>query len=279
MHLKNKGRRGAQVYLVCSAARAGNCTITKGWAYHDFEKSFLAFVSELDLASIINADEQEQKRASLEHECEALRGKLHRIEELQERAFAMENNDPDFIGKKLKELRQQRDATNATLQKKQQELETTTANVKEFYKSKELHEIIARLQGSTSGGDEIYKLRAQVSAKLKSLISKLYVVSAGSMPLTKMARDWLAKHDPEVLEDDTVHHPLSYVARLNGNEHGRYFSVKFKDGGIRNVVPSANDPLEDVEQVWYPADGDEDEDGSTPINIEQLHELCFNKEK
>ena len=64
---KGQGTRGG-TYLICDGAkRRRGCTATR-WRYKDFEASFLAFVTELDVEAMINEDDEARKRRALEGE-------------------------------------------------------------------------------------------------------------------------------------------------------------------------------------------------------------------
>ena len=53
MRYVNRGKSGA--YLVCDGARRGLGCEKTGWRYDQFEASFLSYVQELDLESIVVA--------------------------------------------------------------------------------------------------------------------------------------------------------------------------------------------------------------------------------
>jgi DNA invertase Pin-like site-specific DNA recombinase len=103
---KGPGTRGG-TYLICSnAQRARGCEATR-WRYPDFEASFLAFVEELDLQSIISAGEDAEKRKRLEDDLSALRGELSSVNELMEKTYALlsAGGPPEFVAGKLNELK------------------------------------------------------------------------------------------------------------------------------------------------------------------------------
>jgi DNA invertase Pin-like site-specific DNA recombinase len=64
IHLKRHGRKHPDwEYLVCYHANRGIPCIASGWAYHDFEASFLAFITELDFATISGSENLEKLTA------------------------------------------------------------------------------------------------------------------------------------------------------------------------------------------------------------------------
>ena len=255
MHFENKASHGAGTYLFCSNARRGlGCTVTKSWRYADFETSFLAFVSELDLVSILNSDAQQQTRLNLENEISAMRGKFASIDERMEATFELLTSAKVFATKKLSSLEQERIATQALIADKERELASlqTTGSIDKD----ELHEAIERLQN----GDDIYKLRAEVAQKLRTIISSLYIATVGSDPLIKMAKDAIDDRD----DCDAV---IQFFAEAPST--GRFFEIQFSDGSFRAVQPSEDNPL-DYHQQHSDADH---ETGSLPMNIGAFHQL------
>ena len=106
-----------------------------------------------------------------------------------------------------------------------------------FYESKEqLKALLDRLQQSE--GEDVYKLRAQISSRLKSLVSEIFVAPLGSAPMRGKAITLKGKRIVVVEEQADCE-----------AKHHRYFMVGFKDGTLRSVVPKENDPLEFEEQV------------------------------
>ena len=104
MKLENKGSgaKGGK-YLICdSALRKLGCQSIR-WRYQDFETSFLAFVQELDLESIINASDDAQRRKRLDDELSALRGELASTIELMEKTYALLQSGAatEFVAGKL----------------------------------------------------------------------------------------------------------------------------------------------------------------------------------
>jgi DNA invertase Pin-like site-specific DNA recombinase len=264
IYFENKSR-GA--YLFCNAARRGLecCNIATGWRYDEFEASFLTFVSELDLASILNSASQERARMKLDNEIASLRGKVAAIEQQRDAAFDLigkTTTSSDYVSKKLDELTQHLAVTNEMLQKKEREISALSSEVAAFYKSKELPEVIAKLQ---NGGDQTYKLRAQIASKLKSLITSLFVAPVGSAPLVAKAKTFIEKHGDDV--DDLI----TFMAKIDPDE-GRFFAVTFKDGSTRSVQPSPDDPWDYVQQTGQ-LDDMSFEDSTLPGAIEEFHRL------
>ena len=92
----------------------------------------------------------------------------------------------------------------------------------------------------------MYKLRSQISSRLKSLVSDIFVAPLGSAPLTRKSIKFLKKNHP-VDGLDVAEHLKSQLAQERENR--RYFLIGFKDGTVRGVYPEQGDPLEFEEQV------------------------------
>jgi DNA invertase Pin-like site-specific DNA recombinase len=232
---KGRGPKGG-TYLVCDSARRGlGCEKTR-WRYSDFEASFLAFVKELDLESLVRNESETKTRADLDNEITALRGRLASLDEKRERTFelfAKSGRAADFVGQKLHELEAERAQVTDALAQRESERDRLKSELSGFYESKEqIKALLDRLQRSK--GEDVYKLRAQISARLKSLVAEVLVAPLGSAPMTgkaitlKEGRITVVEHEDR---DPDAKHP-------------RYFLIGFKDGTLRAVVPKEHDPLE-----------------------------------
>ena len=106
MHFESKGSgpRGG-TYLVCDLVRRNMGCPSVRWRYNDFEASFLAFVSELDLGAVLKSDADGEKRAELERQIDSLKGELSQIESEQAAAFELHKRGVslEFIGRKMAE--------------------------------------------------------------------------------------------------------------------------------------------------------------------------------
>jgi DNA invertase Pin-like site-specific DNA recombinase len=227
---KGSGPKDRGTYLVCDRARRGLGCEKTAWRYNEFEASFLAFVSELDLDNIIRDD---KNFINLENEIAALHGKLAGILEQQERTyelFAKAGKAADFVGKKLNDLAAQQEQLDTSIRQKEKESIALKSELAEFHRGKDqIKSLIEQINGKDS-----YVLRAQIAARIKSLISSLIIAPAGYRPTKKT--------DADVINPLIDKLPDEYKIRQ------RYFCVGFKDGIVQGVFPSDEDPL-DFEQV------------------------------
>lgn len=243
---KGSGAKGG-TYLVCGKAQRGlGCSGTR-WRYRDFEASFLAFVQELDVESIIRSDEDANKRKSLENELGSLRGELASVSDLMEKTYNVlsEGGPADFLAKKLTELGSKRDELTERLRAKETEQEQFLAHESEFYNSKEeIRELVAKLQMPAS--DELYKVRAQIVARLKALVETLLIAPQGALPrMQKSITQLKALSHRE--NDDVIVHMEQMASRPDQSR--RYFAVGFRNSAVRAVFPKYGDPLQFEQQV------------------------------
>jgi DNA invertase Pin-like site-specific DNA recombinase len=249
MRFENKGPgpKGG-TYLVCDAARRGLHCEKTAWRYDQLEASFLAFVKEIDLESLMRSEAETKQRAELDNNIAALKGRLGSVQEQRERTYGLfleSTLASGFVSQKLNELEQQRVELENAIQEKEKERVALSSDLSEFYESKEqIKALIERLQKSQ--GDEIYKLRSQIASRLKSLVSTVLVASVGSAPLTRNVINFLKNnHDSEAT--NVISHLSERLS--DERENRRWFAIGFKDGSTRAVYPTEHDPLQFEEQV------------------------------
>jgi DNA invertase Pin-like site-specific DNA recombinase len=230
MRFENKGSRPkAGTYLVCDRARRGLDCEKTGWKYDDLEASFLTYVQEIDLTSLIHTEADTAKRKELADEIAALSGEIATTNEQQERAYELflkGGSKSDFVAQKLSELDQKGLQLGDALKQKENDLVALTADLSRFYESKDqIKALVEQIQ--TRDGHDAYKLRSLLASKLKSIVLSMSVASVGT---TRLAPD----------PDPTLNHEW---------EHRRYFLLEFKDGSARAVYPDPNDPMQFAEQI------------------------------
>lgn len=244
---KGSGSKGG-TYLVCSNAQRRHGCNGARWRYADFETSFLASsIHELDLESIINANEDATKRQELEQELSAIRGELASLSNLMEKTYAMLNagGPPEFIAGKLNELVSRQDGLSRRLTEKETEQSELNARDSRFYSSKEqIRGLVGKLQMPPS--DELYKLRAQIASRLKVLVETLLIAPQGAMPVMQKSIDQL--REISTGEDGDVIAHMEQMA-AHPDQSRRYFAVGFRDAAVLAVFPSYGDPLQYEQQV------------------------------
>jgi DNA invertase Pin-like site-specific DNA recombinase len=269
---KGTGTRGG-TYLVCGNSQRGRgCEATR-WRYQDFEASFLAFVQELDLDSIIDANGDAEKRKNFEAELAALRGEASSVAELMEKTYAVlsAGGAPEFIASKLNDLSAKQSEVGQRLALKEAERDAFQARDSRFYTGREeIKELVKKLQAPAS--DELYKLRAQISARLKGLVDTLLIAPRGALPSTSGSLERLLDMTEDEVEDLL---PDPHLMKMPADESRRYFAVGFRDTAvIRVVFPTYSNPLQFELQIW--ADQPDKTEGGGALSawsLQQLEEL------
>lgn len=231
---KGVGAKGG-TYLICDGAqRRLGCPATR-WRYADFEASLLAFVEELDLDTIINANDDATLRKAIQDERSALQGELAEKTLAAEQAFASlaAGGPVEFLSGKLAliDVRKKELAKllqeNAERQKTIDEMRSRLGTSRE-----EIRELVQRLQSEPN--DEIYRIRAQIASRLRSIVTGISVAPLGSRPITLRSAEKLGALTQgeaadvidfmqEVATDPEASHP--------------YFAVGFEGGEVRVVFP------------------------------------------
>jgi DNA invertase Pin-like site-specific DNA recombinase len=244
---ENKGSAKRGTYLVCgNAVRGRGCEATR-WRYQEFEASFLAFVQELDLESIINANEDAEKRKGLEDELRAIRGEMSSVTDLMEKTFAVlsAGGPPEFVAGKLNEQTARQSELRQRLASKEAEQQQFNARESRFYASREeIKELVKKLQMPAS--DELYKIRAQIASRLKALVETLLIAPQGSLPTMRRTIERLRG-----ITDGETDDVIARMQRLADHPHQArpYFAVGFRDAAVRVVYPTRDDPLLFEKQV------------------------------
>jgi hypothetical protein len=168
MHYQDKGK--GHKYFVCYSATAGKgCSARTGWDYPQFESSFVKFVRDIDFNSIVSTDAESMAKLELENEITGMKGELENMEErLSVFADAMKKENVDFILRKMKELEQLKINITSKIEMRENELTFLARNAKDFA---EIKPILQRLKD--------FKVRAEASSKIKSLVSNIYVAPVG----------------------------------------------------------------------------------------------------
>jgi DNA invertase Pin-like site-specific DNA recombinase len=243
---KGAGPKGG-TYLVCDGVKRQRGCPSLRWRYRDFEASFLAFVQELDVESIINESVDTQKKRRLEAELASLQGELSSVGELMEKTFAvLSSGGPvEFVTAKLNEFGQKQTELNGRFKAKVAEQQELLSREAKYKRSKEeIRQLVARLQSPAD--EELFKLRAQIASQLKVLVQTLSIAPLGTKPRLEASIDRLRGSANPRAEGAIAH--MERAASRPGHSR-RYFSVGFRDGNVRTVFPDDDDPLRYQQQV------------------------------
>jgi DNA invertase Pin-like site-specific DNA recombinase len=243
---KGRGPKGG-TYLVCDGARRQrNCPSVR-WRYRDFEASFLAFVEELDVESVINANSRSEQRSKLDGELAALKGELSSVIDLMEKTYAVlnEGGPVAFVTGKLNELDRRRVVLDLQIKDKSEQHQELQSRETRYRRSKEeLKRLVDRLQSPAS--EELFRLRAQIASQLKVLIQTLSIGSLGMKPRLRASveRLWSSTGDKRDAAMDSM---IQAIAEPRNSQ--RYFAVGFRDSNARVVFPNDDDPLRYEQQI------------------------------
>jgi len=237
---KGSGPKGG-AYLVCNGARRRLGCVAQRWRYKDFEATFLAFVRELDLRSILSASNDRRKQAELTAEIDSLNGEILSIDALMDKTYALlEGEGPvTFVKAKLKELEGRREAATMRLAVTKDAKATLDAREERFrFSREEINTLVSTLQGAPSS--ELFELRAQIASRLKSIVASLRIASIGSV-----RNDGLMKTPVNEIMNQSEGESIQLVSMLADlpDPPRRYFAVTFENEMTRIVYPQYGDPL------------------------------------
>ena len=236
---ENKGMlpKGGK-YLVCDSSRRGLGCPGSRWRYDDFEASFLSFVHELELGHILKFGQSSLE--ALDNELASLDGQIQTLQQRQDAILQtielMENKTS--IAKQLDALAAQIENLQAQRTKKSAARNISFAEAAQFDESTgAIKELLDAFKAGTA--EDIFRLRAQIASRIRSLVETIMIASVGSAPMVD-----------ELIELERSKHKLN-KAKLRTLEDAlekpdtnrRYISVRFKDGSVRIIVPSKDDPL------------------------------------
>ncbi len=152
---------------------------TGGWRYQDFEKDFLTFIKEADLANIIGHIQPGNELTKLKDEIRATEGRLLEARTHRDKAFSLvlEQAPSEFLNQKVREYDLLVTNLETTFSNQNQMLHVVTQQTASFEEGKEgLTELIDKLQSVNS--DEVFSLRSAVAFHLKSITDYIGVWSA-----------------------------------------------------------------------------------------------------
>lgn len=178
MHYQNKGQPPkGRSYLVCSnVLRNDGCVMTGRWRYDQFEATFLSFVEQLDLASLVSSNEHSSKRNEVAFQLDAAVGKVRLFVDEQRKVYEiglkMAEFDSAFIAERIKKIEIELTEAKKLEQHLRHELAILDQAGLTYYSSPDhVAELIERVRAARGG--DVYKLRAQIASRLQLLIREL----------------------------------------------------------------------------------------------------------
>ncbi len=243
MHLVNKGTgpKGG-IYLRCHRAMVGGECTRVSWKYDEFEQSFLFFVREIDLDSVVNAAAQFEAKQEYDNAKKGLTAKREHEELRRERLLDLlgdERQDLAILKERLASTEQEIQRTNleiASLEDPTDALQSNTPS------SNELLDLIAGVRG-----DGALDKRIKLASHLKSIISKISLETEGNTPL----RSQQAKRAEVFSDKDFNTRFLNHTKAMDEMfESGEpQFTVYFADGRSRVVRVKRGDPTSFIQML------------------------------
>jgi DNA invertase Pin-like site-specific DNA recombinase len=243
---KGGGPKGG-AYLICSNAKRHLGCPSARWRYRDFEASFLAFIEEVDIQTIVQDGAGPTERERAERDLAAVRGQLTEVADLMEKAFAVLSSGGavEFVTEKLKSLEGRRNELNQQLAVKETELKELQSREASYRGSQEeIAELVLELQAP--GNADLFKKRAQIASQLKVLVDTILIASVGDRARMQRSIDAL-RAIPDHGSDDV----LAYMEEMAAapDQLRPYFAVSFRDKKFRLVYPTEDNPLQYEQQI------------------------------
>lgn len=257
MHFVNKGAnpKSGGAYLVCDSARRGLGCQKTGWPYPDFETSFLTFVREVDLASLVSGDKEARERSDLEKALQAIEGKLVELRARRERTYELIGGDTPstFIRDKLADLQSLIEAAEVKSRERLAELEAKRSETGRVAESRErIKDLISALQSDTN--TDTFELRSQIAVRLGAIVDTLKLLPAGLAPKKQQTIAMLQHLLAEPVDDQLPGLEMlleTFEDDTNTKRaHRRGFLVGLRQGTIRIVFPDSTDPTRLDEQLF-----------------------------
>lgn len=248
---KGPGTKGGK-YLTCDHVRRGLGCDNVSWRYDDFEASFLAFVREMDLNRILNTELAISKPEESDDQTILLESKKALLQQRRDKIFEL-IDDPTkpipWIREKLRECETDLAVLDEQLTAAKSERTSAELQVSSFNDGKEqIKRLIEKFRQPRT--NDLYRLRSQVASKLKSIVETIFVAGRGSAPYIQDALTFIRSS-----KDDWQEHLASLEGGLEGKDtQRRYFTVRFKNGVVRIVIPSNGDPLRSEKQLHGSSD-------------------------
>lgn len=230
---KGKGPKGG-TYLRCSSSlRNLGCTAS-AWNYEDFENSFLLFVTEVDLQSVLSEAARKSISRDVADRISTLREEIANLELKRNRALDLYINGgggAEFVQSRISALTDEINAKNAQIAAHNERLSSEGAGRR--LNPDELNSLIGEIQDKNRS--DLYEKRSLVAKRLQEIVTSLTLQPDGRVlnPKKLLLED--LKFDRE-----RVARYFSDIKRL-GTE-GPIFYVTLSDRIHRAATVNPNDP-------------------------------------
>ncbi len=236
---KGSGPKGG-LYLVCDNVRRQTSCGNLRWRYEHFEISFLQFVRELNLQELALTKTAATRKDSLEDKIHELGGRIASLKEDMEAAYEDRKRTAEPVAKLF--YAEKIDGYAKQLHARQEELEHVRAeharifsDAEAFYDSREkIGGLLKEVSSAENHSSDLYKARSQIAYRLKSLVSEILVAGLGGAPFIRA--------QIQKLEAENKRTAARLKDGLGPASYQRYFTVRFRNGARRTVMPRADDP-------------------------------------
>ena len=232
--------KGEYSYLRCSKAMQGGCP-TSGWAYFDFEASFLAFVQEIDFSSLDEGGVGPSQSQRLREREKALAAEIVELERKRENAFDMTSDpsfDSEYVRRKITELDGEVERKATERIETQSQLNSAVGGV-----TSSSSETLRKLAGRLASAEATYAERTHASALIKEQIGAIMLFPDGGKHLLSNAAKALMA---DLSENGVSPKKAKELIRNQGATGSRYFvtALKRQPTWFRKVLPDPHDPLD-----------------------------------
>lgn len=233
---KGKLPKGGK-YLTCINAKNGSGCVSKAWRYDDFERSFLTFVRDIDLRSLVSGVRQDDQASSLRQQIASIDEKLRTAStKIQNYLIKIEDKPEleEVYTARMIDITRQNKLLEDKKISKTTELDTVISQGIDLTDD-EVNDMVAlfRMDG---GGD-----RFMLADRIKQVVSKIDMYVVGMKPsMPDAAVDIVRKSGLPSEEAERVIENLRHTAE-HGFKTKPHFRVHLKNGSVQIVVPNPND--------------------------------------
>jgi DNA invertase Pin-like site-specific DNA recombinase len=227
-------------YLRCSTSLQGGQCISKSWKYDDFENSFFSFVREIDLQSIVAGSMHATQKLKLREQELILEEKLNDLVVQRDNIISMDLSGEDarkYVSLKIDEITKEIGSVEERLLRCANEAKLLSDPTPRSEQSIAQQVKILR----EFGREQNFERRSRVSAKLKTLVSRIDLSTVGNEPGLKKSMDFVDENEADPVAASKLKEAITN-SHFDSGKHNPYFMVTFFDQKMRLVIPSKGNP-------------------------------------
>ncbi|MBZ4690269.1 MAG: putative site-specific recombinase [Cereibacter sp.] len=233
---KGYGPKGGQ-YLVCLNSKNGSGCVSKGWRYHDFERTFLSFVKDVDLRSLVGGAAKTSEIANLRDRLVSSREKVANKEWLINdyllKIEATPELDKSYTSRMLT-LSSEVKIIEGEVDEMESAVRALEQNSNSAISDAELIELIEVFKGNTKG--ERFKL----SDRITQIVKRIDIFVSGNARVDKTIA-FIEASDEDI---DFKQKMIEHLRRDGGTDWSSrpHFIVHFENGSVQIVIPDPANP-------------------------------------